>query len=118
MTCGTPADSPGCAAHAKSLPTNVRWAISNPDSSAARRRSMTRRLAWSTSFERCLEHGSTRVIRSPCSPAISAHDLEMAHHARFVMLENVAVVHPFAGPVVRQPCDPRATLWRHIHGVL
>jgi len=54
MACGTPAVSPGCTAHAKSLPTNVRWTMSKPVSSAATRRSMSRSLAWSTRCERCL----------------------------------------------------------------
>src|SRR5688572_2201469 len=39
----------------------------------------------------------------------SAHDLEVRHHARGMVLEDVTVVHPFAGPVVGHPRDANPT---------
>src|SRR5512142_465660 len=58
-----------------------------------------------------------RSIMSPASLG-SAHDLEVTHHAAGVMLENVAMVHPFAGTIIRQPRDADASLRWDVHGVL
>ncbi len=50
----------------------------------------------------------------PASPL----DREVPHHPLLVMLEDVAVVHPLPGPVVRNPRDPHATFGRHVDRVL
>src|SRR5688572_21821771 len=46
------------------------------------------------------------------------YDFEMSHHPAGVVLENMAVVHPLAGPVLRYPDDPYAPIGRNVDGVL
>jgi hypothetical protein len=41
----------------------------------------------------------------------------MRHHPCGMVLQDVAVVHPAAGPIVRQPRDAHAPECRHVHGV-
>jgi len=48
----------------------------------------------------------------------SPYQAEVGHHPRRVMLENVAVIHPLARPVVWQPRNAHAPAGRHIDGVL
>jgi hypothetical protein len=44
-------------------------------------------------------------------------DLEMRHHPFLMVLEDVAVVHPFPGPIVRHPGDANRRLRRDVDGV-
>src|SRR5215207_2568575 len=48
----------------------------------------------------------------------SSDDLEVGHHPGGVVLEDVAVIHPAAWSVVRQPTDPDPALGRDVDGVL
>src|SRR6185312_15399408 len=48
----------------------------------------------------------------------SGHHFEMGHHAGGMVLENVAVVHPTAFPIIRHPGDANCRAWRDIHDVL
>jgi len=47
-----------------------------------------------------------------------SYHAEVGHHPRRVMLENVAVVHPLARPVVGDPRDAHAPACRHVDRVL
>ena len=48
---------------------------------------------------------TARGERTPFAIEGSAHHLEVTHHPRRVVLEDVAVVHPLAGPIVGQTGD-------------
>src|ERR1043166_105319 len=48
----------------------------------------------------------------------SPNDVEVRHHSGCVVLDDVAVVHPHAGPVVGIPRDPDGRLRRHVDHVL
>jgi hypothetical protein len=49
---------------------------------------------------------------------VSPDDLEVRHHPGGVVLEDVAVVHRLACPVMGHERDPNAGLARHVHRVL
>jgi len=64
-------------------------------------------------------HVAQRTFRAPhrASQLRPLH-LEVRHHSGRVVLEDVAVVHPHAGPVVGIPRDPDGRLRRHVDDVL
>src|SRR5687768_16715888 len=56
-------------------------------------------------------HSTTRLIyRSP-------YDFEVTHHAGFVMLEDVAVIHPRSRPILGHPRDPHGAARRQVDDV-
>lgn len=61
---------------------------------------------------------SQRKASLPESRHASSHDVEVPHHAGRVMLEDVAMVHPAAGPVVGEPRDAHAAEGADVHGVV
>src|SRR2546429_3786743 len=64
--------------------------------------------------------GNQRPCRRRAVRAYSAlrHDIEMGHHPSGVMLEDVAVIHPAPGPIIRLPGDADGCTGWHVHDVL
>ena len=49
--------------------------------------------------------------------AASPNHVKVTHHSARVMFEDVAVVHPLARPIVRQPGDAHAAAWGNVYRV-
>src|SRR5437773_7151252 len=79
--------------------------------SSAVMRDMFGTYAWSAGM-------AIRMLLDRVNERSTGYDVEMGHHAGRVMLEDVAVIHPAPGPIIRLPSDAHGCTGWHVHDVL